>query len=607
MLCMLSIEMGDIMKLLLVAVNAKYIHSNLAVYSLKAYAEKYLSDSQQQAVQLTLAEYTINHSEEDILAGIYEEKADVVAFSCYIWNIDIILRISAELKKVSPKLRIWLGGPEVSYDAMQCLEKHSEPDGIMLGEGERTFLELVLHYACSDRALGEIAGLAYRDEESNQIRMTEARQPLNLDQIPFPYESGTDFENRIIYYESSRGCPFSCSYCLSSIDRRVRLRSTELVKRELQILLDRNVPQVKFVDRTFNCNRQHAMELWQFIKEKDNGITNFHFEISADLLEEEEIAFLASLRPGLVQFEIGVQSTNPDTVKAICRRMDLSKLRKNVALIKKNGNIHQHLDLIAGLPLEDYASFEQSFKEVYSMKPDQRQLGFLKVLKGSPMEQSAKEYGIVYRNTAPYEVLTTDKLTFEEVLRLKGVCEMVEVYYNSGQFSYAIAYLEHFYPSPMKLYEELYDYYKSKKMLMIAHSRIRRYEILLDFYKERVLERETSGEGSISGSRDFSTEALWLFEEILLFELFLRENIKNHPGFVRNKPKYDFRDIYDAYRKEHKQIHIEVFSFDPEISALEGRTVRQETVILFDYSRRDPLRHSAAYQRLKLNMGRRLP
>lgn len=595
------------MKLLLVAVNAKYIHSNLAVYSLKGYAEKYLSDGQQQAVQLTLAEYTINHSEEDILAGIFEEKADVVAFSCYIWNIDIVLKISAELKKVSPKLRIWLGGPEVSYDAMQCLEKHPELDGIMLGEGEQTFLELVLHYACNDRTMGEITGLAYRDYESNQILMTGARLPLNLDQIPFPYEAGTDFENRIIYYESSRGCPFSCSYCLSSIDRRVRLRSTELVKRELQILLDRNVPQVKFVDRTFNCNKQHAMELWQFIKEKDNGITNFHFEISADLLEEEEIAFLASLRPGQVQFEIGVQSTNPDTVKAICRRMDLGKLRKNVALIKKNGNIHQHLDLIAGLPLEDYASFEQSFKEVYSMNPDQLQLGFLKVLKGSPMEQSAKKYGIVYRNTAPYEVLTTDRLTFEEVLRLKGICEMVEVYYNSGQFSYAIAYLEHFYPSPMKLYEELYDYYKSKKMLIIAHSRIRRYEILLDFYKERVLGREASGDGYISGSRDFSTEALWLFEEILLFELFLRENIKSHPGFVRSKPKYDFRDIYDEYRREHKQTHIEVFSFDPEISALEGKAIRQETVILFDYSRRDPLRHSAVYQRLKLNTGRRLP
>ncbi len=580
------------MKLLLIAVNAKYIHSNLAVYSLKSYAEKYLSDRQQQAVQLSLAEYTINHSEEDILAGIFEEKADVVAFSCYIWNIDIILRISAELKKVSPKLKIWLGGPEVTYDAVQCLNKHPELDGIMLGEGEQTFLELVLHYACGDRALGEIAGVAYRDTENNQIQVTGVRQPLMLDQIPFPYESGTYLENRIIYYESSRGCPFSCSYCLSSIDRRVRLRSTELVKRELQILLDRNVPQVKFVDRTFNCNRQHAMELWQFIKEKDNGITNFHFEISADLLQEEEIAFLASLRPGQVQFEIGVQSTNPDTVKAICRSMDLDKLRKNVALIKKNGNIHQHLDLIAGLPLEEYSSFEQSFRDVYSMKPDQLQLGFLKVLKGSPMEQSAKEYGILYRDTAPYEVLTTDRLTFEEVLRLKGICEMVEVYYNSGQFSYAIAYLEHYYPSPMKLYEELYDFYKSKKMLMIAHSRIRRYEILLDFYKERVLDQEASG--------DNNTEAIRLFEEILLFELFLRENMKSYPGFALNKPKHNFKEIYDEYRREHKQIHIELFSIDPELSALEGRAVGEETVILFDYSRRDPLRHSAAYQRLKL-------
>lgn len=588
------------MKFLLVAVNAKYIHSNLAVYSLKAYARKYLSERQQETVQLALAEYTINHSEEDILAAIYEEKADVVAFSCYIWNIGLILRISAELKKVSPKLKIWLGGPEVSYDAIQCLEKHPMLDGIMIGEGEQTFLELVLHYACNDRALGEIAGLAYHDYESNQILMTQERQPLMLDQIPFPYEEGTDFENKIIYYESSRGCPFFCSYCLSSIDRRVRLRSTELVKRELQILLDRRVPQVKFVDRTFNCNRKHAMELWQFIKEKDNGLTNFHFEISADLLEEEEITFLATLRPGLVQLEIGVQSTNPDTVNAICRTMDLDKLKKNVAMIKRSANIHQHLDLIAGLPLEDFASFEQSFKEVYNMKPDQLQLGFLKVLKGSQMEQVAEKYGIVYRNTAPYEVLTTDRLSFDEMLRLKGICEMVEVYYNSGQFHYAITYLEHYYPSPMKLYEDLFDFYKSKKMLMLAHSRIRRYEILLEFYKEKILGRETSENGNKNESEDLPTESLQLFEDILLFELFLRENIKNPPGFARNKPKHNFKDIYDAYRKEHKQIHIELFSFDPELSAREGNAIRQETVILFDYGRRDPLTHSAAYQRLKL-------
>lgn len=586
------------MKLLLVAVNAKYIHSNLAVYSLKAYVEKYLPDMEKESALLTLSEYTINQSEEDILAGIFREQADIVAFSCYIWNIDIILRITAELRKVSPKLKIWLGGPEVSYDALQCLEKHPQLDGIMLGEGEQTFLELTRHYVYGTGTMGEIAGVAYRDAESNRLLMTKERQPLALDDIPFPYEEGTGFENKIIYYESSRGCPFSCSYCLSSIDRRVRLRSTELVKRELQVLLDRRVPQVKFVDRTFNCNRQHAMELWQFIKEKDNGVTNFHFEISADLLEEEEIAFLASLRPGQVQFEIGVQSTNPRTVEAICRRMDIGKVRRNVALIKKGGNIHQHLDLIAGLPLEDYASFEQSFKEVYEMKPDQLQLGFLKVLKGSPMELSAKEYGIIYRDTAPYEVLTTDRLTFAEILELKGICEMVEVYYNSGQFGNSVAYLEHFYPSPMKLYEALYDYYKNRKLLMLSHSRIRRCEILLDFYKEKVLDRIVSADGSEEEAA--IADLLRVFEEILLFDLFLREDLKSRPGFASGKPNYNFKDIYDKYRKEHKQVHIEAFSFDPVLSAREGRAVKQETILLFDYTRRDPLHHSVAYERLQL-------
>ncbi len=587
------------MKLLLVAVNAKYIHSNLAVYSLKAYTERYLPDNNQQPVQLSLAEYTINHSEEDILAGIFREKADLVALSCYIWNIDLILRITAELKKVSPRVKLWLGGPEVTYDAIQCLEKQPELDGIMLGEGEQTFLELVEHYAYGSRELGEIAGLAYRDIALNRIVVTKERQPLTLDTIPFPYEEGTGFENKIIYYESSRGCPFSCSYCLSSVDRRVRHRDIELVKRELQILLDRKVPQVKFVDRTFNCNKQHAMELWRFIKDRDNGITNFHFEISADLLEENEITFLASLRPGQVQFEIGVQSTNPDTVEAICRKMDLNKVKKNVALIKNSGNIHQHLDLIAGLPLEDYASFEQSFREVYSMKPDQLQLGFLKVLKGSPMEHSVKEYGIVYRDTAPYEVLTTDRLTYEEILKLKGICEMVEMYYNSGQFGYAVAYLVHFYPSPMKLYEEIYEFYENKKMFLLAHSRIRRYEILLDFYKDRILERNARERGP--GGMSTEADLLLLFEEILLFELYLREDLKSRPKFAPGKPKYNFKELYDKHRMEYQQFHIESFSFDPELSAREGRAIRQETILLFDYDRRDPLSHSAAYHRLQLS------
>ncbi len=586
------------MRFLLVAVNAKYIHSNLAVRSLKAYTEKYLSDRKQSFHSIMLSEFTINHSEEDILSGIFQEEADFVAFSCYIWNIEIILRISAELRKVSPKLRIWLGGPEVSYDSIQCLGKHPELNGIMIGEGEQTFLELVEYYTKGSRKLEEIAGLAYRDPVSNQILMTRERQPLLLDTIPFPYEEGKNLENRIIYYESSRGCPFSCSYCLSSIDRRVRLKSTELVKNELQILLDREVPLIKFVDRTFNFNKQHAMELWHFIKEKDNGITNFHFEISADLLGEEEIEFLGSLRPGQVQFEIGVQSTNPETITAICRKMDLNKVRKNVALIKKSGNIHQHLDLIAGLPMEDYASFEQSFRAVYELQPDQLQLGFLKVLKGSPMEALAKEYGIIYRDRAPYEVLFTDRLSFEEVLKLKGICEMVEVYYNSGQFRHSITFLEHYYGSPMKLYEELYDYYRNRKLLLFAHSRIRRYEILLDFYKEKVSDW---GNGTDkSEDQESNTSLIRLLEEILLFDLFLREDLKSRPSFTKSKPKYNFKDIYDRYRKECKQVHIEVFLFDPEISAREGRVVKQETILLFDYSRKDPIHHCAAYERLQL-------
>lgn len=571
------------MKLLLVAVNAKYIHSNLAVYSLKAYTEKYLPNQQNKSVQLGLAEYTINHSEEDILARIYKADADIVAFSCYIWNIEMILRITGELKKVQPNVKIWLGGPEVSYDSEQCLVRHPELDGIMLGEGEQTFLELVEHYAFGEKDLEEIDGLAFRDSKRRDIVVTNLRMPLSLDAIPFPYESEADFEHKIIYYESSRGCPFSCSYCLSSIDRKVRLRSTELVKQELQVLLDRKVSQVKFVDRTFNCNEQHAMEIWRFIKEKDNGVTNFHFEISADLLKKEEIEFLTHLRPGQVQLEIGVQSTNPDTVEAIHRKMDLNKLKENVALIKKGRNIHQHLDLIAGLPLEDYASFEQSFQEVYFMKPDQLQLGFLKVLKGSPMEQQRRRYGIEYRDTAPYEVLYTDRLTFDQMLHLKGICEMVEVYYNSGQFVNSITFLEHYYSSPMKLYEELYRFYESKNLMMMAHNRIRRYEILLEFFQ--VIEKQE--------------ELTKLFAELLLFDLFLREDLKSRPAFTLGKPQNNFKEIYDRYRKEFQHIHIEAFSFDLEASIREGKPVRKEIILVFDYSHRDPISSSVSYHILE--------
>ena len=572
------------MKLLLVAINAKYIHSNLAVHSLRAYArEQGIADS------VSLAEYTINHSDEDILRGIYKEKADVIAFSCYIWNIGIVLRLTKELCKVCPEAKLWLGGPEVSYDAIKCLTGYPELSGIMIGEGDQTFLELMQHYTLGSLSLEQIAGIAYR--EGDKVRVTRPRELLSLNDIPFPYEELEDFKNRIIYYESSRGCPFSCSYCLSSVDKKIRFRNTELVKQELQFLIDRQVPQVKFVDRTFNCNKLHAMEIWRYIKEHDNGITNFHFEIAADLLEEDELAFLATLRPAQVQFEIGVQSTNPDTVEVIHRKMDLNRLRVNVDRIKAGRNIHQHLDLIAGLPLEDYHTFEHSFLEVYDMEPDQLQLGFLKVLKGSPMEEDAKAYGIVYRDNPPYEVLYTKHLSYEELLKLKGVCEMVEIYYNSGQFTSAVGYLKHYYPSPMKLYEELYTYYESRHMEMQAHSRIKRYDILLDFFRDQVLP-------GLPGTDEYKQEILELFKEILLMDLFLREDMKSRPAFAADRTQKNYKDFYDRYRKMHQLIHIEEFTYDIEVAVAEGKAVKCSTTILFNYSDRDSITKSAKIVRI---------
>ncbi len=575
------------MKISLIALNAKYIHSNLAVHSLVSFAKKYKA-------KISLTEMTINHSEEDILKEIYKEKAGVVAFSCYIWNISMIRRLSTELKKIAPGVKIWFGGPEVSFDMEQCLRENPQLDGIMFGEGEQTFLGLTQYYTEEKGRLEDIRGLVFResaklvkdfnpDQLPGLIIRNTPGEPMRMDDIPFPYEDMETFRNRIIYYESSRGCPFSCSYCLSSVDKKVRFRDLNLVKKELKIFLDYQVPQVKFVDRTFNCSKKHAMGIWEFIKEQDNGITNFHFEIAADLLEEDEIAFLATLRPGQVQFEIGVQSTNPDTVEAIRRKMDFNKVAGNVRKISSGGNIHQHLDLIAGLPLEDYESFEKSFQEVYALKPDQLQLGFLKILKGSPMEIDKGNYGIVFRDTAPYEVLFTNHLSYEEMLRIKGVCEMVEVYYNSGQFVYSIQFLEHFYSSPMKLYQSLSDYYESTGKTMLAHNRIKRYEILLDFFEEVVLESVTEVDCLIR-----------VFTEILILDLYLREDMKSRPAFSSLKPSpNELRDLYDKHKTNHKMIHIEKFMFDVLGSAASGKAIQKDTIILFDYANRNLLSRAA--------------
>ena len=570
------------MKVLLAAVNAKYIHSNLAVYSLRAYARKYREE-------IEIAEYTINQTIDDILMDIYLRQPDVLCISCYLWNSSYVGQIVTEVPKILPYTQIWLGGPEVSYDASDVLKRYPGVAGVMRGEGEATFLELTGYWkkqGCGNEkgTLSEIKGIVYRDE-SGQIRENPLRPVIDLSSVPFVYDHIEDFNNRIIYYESGRGCPFSCSYCLSSIDKCLRFRDIGMVKEELQFFIDHEVPQVKFVDRTFNCRHDHAMAVWSYIKEHDRGVTNFHFEVAADLLNEEEIRLIQSMRPGLIQLEIGVQSANDETLREIRRTMDLDKVRDRVERIKEGRNVHQHLDLIAGLPYEGYESFAKSFDVVYGMKPEQLQLGFLKVLKGSLMHERTEAYGLVYQERAPYEVLKTKWLSYGEIIRLKRIEEMTEVYYNSGQFRHTMEYLRRKFRSSFSMYEALAGYYEESGLLGAQHSRIARYEILSRFaglYLDNEAEKKECVE--------------WL-----TLDLYLRDNVKNRPAFLgeeqtakeeaaafykKEAQEYRYLKGYEGYdsRQMRKMTHLE---------RLRGK------LLLFDYRKRDPRTGDAAVYEIK--------
>lgn len=649
------------MRFLLCGINAKYIHSNLAIFSLKAYADR----KKIPGAEIILKEYTINNYVEDILQDLYEEKADVVIFSCYIWNISFVRELAAELKKVSPDVKIWAGGPEVSYAANKFLMENPAFDLIMQGEGEEVFSELIRltveekcrikdvykqsesekvlsgivekrysiegkqavkeekdiedkHFAGEDNVyptnyidmskLQKLQGIAVWDfsgeaalgnAESNignktKIINTGFATLMNMDTIPFVYEDFHLFEHKILYYETSRGCPFCCSYCLSSVDKTVRFRSLPIVKKELDAFLEAKVPQVKFVDRTFNCNRQRAIDIWSYLVEHDNGITNFHFEISSDLLGEEELELFAKMRPGLIQLEIGVQSTNGETVDAIHRHMDLDKLFHYVDRVHELGNIHQHLDLIAGLPYENYERFGCSFDDLYAHEPDQLQLGFLKVLKGTMMEEEVKKYSILYRNQPPYEVLGTKWLSYDEIILLKGVEELVELYYNSGQYTLTLKYAVPFFESPFRFYEMFSAWYRGKSYHKLNHNRLEKYNILREFLREHIDENEWD-----------------TLDEIMIYDMYLRENVKGRPAWAKDTAQYKkewkalYREqgekifpedvqagIYDSKRAAN-QSHIEVFEIDIKKFEQSGQVEKKQVFCLFDYSRRNPLNRAA--------------
>ena len=571
------------MKILLTAINAKYIHSNLAIYSLRACAGEYKS-------QIELAEFTINNQKDYILEEIYKRKPDILCFSVYIWNLDYVESVAREFKKICPDTPVWVGGPEVSYEVEDFLTSHPEIDGVMIGEGEETFREVCGYYA-GNRELDSIQGIAYRD--NNGIRVTESRAIMDMSRIPFCYDTMEDFSNRIIYYESSRGCPFSCSYCLSSVDKSLRFRDTELVKKELLFFINQKVPQIKFVDRTFNCNHAHAMEIWRFIKAHDNGVTNFHFEISADLINEEELKLISDMRPGLIQLEIGVQSTNEVTIKEILRTMKLERLKEVVRAIQSGANVHEHLDLIAGLPYEDYDSFARSFDEIYELKPNQLQLGFLKVLKGSFMYDHAKEYGIIYHDRPPYEVLSTKWISFDDVLRIKKVEEMLEVYYNSGQFEITMKLMDVLYDSAFDFFQRLGDFYEEKGYLAMSHSRIRRCEILLEFMQAELQAKE--------GERKQS-DIVKMLEEALIFDLYYRENCKSRPGWAVDAAT--FKKMTHRYCARGKLSHVEPFYYrfpDKKQRSIDTLPVREKEPVwvLFHYDDRDPLDNQAGIEYVK--------
>lgn len=620
------------MKFLLAAINAKYIHSNPGVYSLRAFAQTKIPGA-----DIEIGEYTINHQMDLILQDIYRRKPDFIGFSCYIWNISYIMEIVRDVKKVLPEAEIWLGGPEVSYDAKKVLTREPDVSGIMRGEGELTFTELVRAYlqrektsvpdgytgesfrgqakeetsgcaentrmpenaegenAHSDRLdLSQIPGITYR-AANGEIEEHGPQRLLSLDEIPFYYDDMAGFENRIVYYESSRGCPFSCSYCLSSIDKTVRFRSLDLVLPELQFFLDHKVPQVKFVDRTFNCKREHTLGIWRYLVEHDNGITNFHFEVSADIFDEEELELIGKMRPGLIQLEIGVQSTNPDTIREIHRHMDLVKLKRAVDRVYDYRNTHQHLDLIAGLPYENYESFMRSFDDVYRMRPDQLQMGFLKVLKGSYMEEQVAAYDLKYRGIPPYEVLSTKWLPYSDVIRLKGVEDMVEVYYNSGQFPATMKLLEKRFQRPSEIFVNLAEYYEKNGLTGISHSRLARYEILYRFLEEDMREEERD---HVTAAKvpETGRQSLADFRDSLMYDLYVRENIKSRPSFASDQSPYkkEVREFFMAEEENPKWL-TDYAGFDSRQMAKMAHLEHMEdgTFVLFDYKKRDPLSGNA--------------
>lgn len=514
------------MNVLLTAINAKYIHTNLAVRSLKQYAAA-------QGFPCEFAEYSINQPFDAVLGDLYRRGPEVAAFSCYLWNIEFVLALCRELKKVLPRVRIWLGGPEVSYDCGAVLTGNPDVDLIMRGEGEEIFTAL-LRAVSAGEPPDAVNGIVFRCGDET-VRTPDA-SAFDLSRLPFAYDDLDSLSNRIVYFESSRGCPFRCGYCLSSLSGGVRFLPVETACTYLDRFLEQKVRQVKFVDRTFNCDRKHADAILSHLIARDNGYTNFHFEISADILAGSTIELIGAAREGLFQFEAGVQSTNPRTLSAVGRRCENQKLFEKLRLLRGKSGAHLHLDLIAGLPFEDYASFARSYDEVFAVKPDMLQLGFLKVLKGSRMRRDAAACDIVYQSRAPYEVLSTGWMSYGELLELKRISSLNDVYQNSGRFVFSLGFILRRYASPFRFFEELSGYFLQNGLFERSIGKFDHYLHLLRFYTEK-----------------FGAEPRlnWLMKHDILS----RERAKGIPKALNPSLRGQYRAFLEGFWKDPENLH----------------------------------------------------
>jgi len=563
------------MKTVIIALNSKYIHSALAPWYLKANCPPECGD-------IKVMEFSINDMTDSILSDIYEENCDIAAFSCYIWNIEEVLKITHNLKKVLPKVKILLGGPEVSFCSYEIMKNNTCIDFILSGEGEESFRNLLSTLSNSSSSFDSIKSLTYRDGENIVCGRDYAIvEDLNTIKSPYSEELLKSLENKIIYYESSRGCPFNCSYCLSSTFQGVRYLDLERVKSDILMFQKNGVKMVKFVDRTFNCNAERAKKIFSFIIE-NAGETCFHFEAAADLFDEEMTAILSKAPTGLIQFEIGVQTTNNKTIEAINRRTSLEKVFDNVRKLNGLNNIHLHLDLIAGLPYEDYKSFRKSFNDVYRLEPHNLQLGFLKLLKGSSIRRESDKYGYKFRDYPPYEVLSNDFLSYSEISLLKNIEDMVERFYNSGRFAKTLDYLVEFFPSPFDFYEKLSVYFKECGYFKRSLSGRELYTVLLNFVQKSKPDVD-----------------LKLVNELLKFDFLVSNNTNNLPtGLARNMESGFKEKCFEFLKNEeyvskyipnfegmpakqiYSKVHFEKFLYD----VAEEKITQGDTVVLFDYT-----------------------